>query len=59
MDAQVLLRSAFLKVSLTPAKVSNLVTQMQDLHIIEAVEVVEKTKWNYKRILKKVQRDSN
>ena len=49
----------FLKDLLTPAKVFSLVTQKQDPHIIETVEGVEKTKRNYKRLLKKVQHDSN
>ena len=53
------MRSAFLKDLLTPAKVFSLVTQKQDLHIIETVEGVEKTKLNYKRLLKKVQRNFN
>ena len=59
LDAQVLLRSAFLNDLPTPAKVSSLVTQKQDPHIIEAVKGVEKNKRNHKRLLKKVQRDSN
>ena len=53
------MRSAFLKDLLTPAKVFSLVTQKQDLHIIETVEGVEKIKRNYKQLLKKVQRYSN
>ena len=53
------MQSAFLKDLLTPAKVSSLVTQKQDLHIIERFEGVEKTKPNYKRRLKKVQRNFN
>ena len=53
------MRSAFIKDLLTPAKVFSLVTQKQDLHIIETVEGVEKTKLNYKRLLKKVQRNFN
>ena len=36
------MRSAFLKDLLTPAKVFSLLTQKQDLHIIETVEGVEK-----------------
>ena len=59
LDAQVLLRGAFLNDLLTPAKVSSLVTQKQDPHIIEVVKGVEKNKRNHKRLLKKVQRDSN
>ena len=55
LDARVLLRSASLKESLV-SLTSSLVTQ---LHMIETVEDVEKTKRNCKRLLKKVQRDSN
>ena len=53
------MQSALLKDLLTPAKVFSLVTQKQDLHIIETVEGEEKTKLNYKRLLKKVQRNFN
>ena len=51
--------SAFLEDLLTPAKVFSLVTQKQDLHIIETFKGEEKTKLNYKRLLKKVQRNFN
>ena len=53
------MRSAFLEDLLTPAKVFSLVTQKQDLHIIETFKGEEKTKLNYKRLLKKVQRNFN
>ena len=53
LDGQPLLRSALLKDLPIPAKVFSLVTQKQDLHIIETVEGVEKTKQKYKQLLKK------
>ena len=53
LDAQVLLRGVFLKDLLTSLTTS-LVTQKQYLHKIETVESVEKTKPNYKRLLKQV-----
>ena len=52
LDAQVILRSAFLKDVLTPAKVFSLVTQKEDPNIIETVESIEKTEKDYKKLLK-------
>ena len=40
LDDQVLLRSAFLKDLLTPAKIFSLVTQKQDPNVMETVEAV-------------------
>ena len=59
LDAQVLLRSAFLKDLLTPAKIFSLVTQKQDPNVMETVEAVEKTSRNYKKLLRKFKRDNN
>ena len=59
LDAQVLLRSAFLKDVLSPAKVFSLITQKKDPHIIETVEGVEQTKRAYRRLLKKFQHDNS
>ena len=57
LDAQVLLRSAFLKD--LPAKIFSLVTQKQDPNVMETVEAVEKTSRNYKKLLRKFKRDNN
>ena len=56
---QVLLRSAFLKDLLTPAKIFSLVTQKDEPNIIEIVDAVEKPDEDYKKLLKKFQRDQN
>ena len=53
------MRSAFLIDLLTPSKVFSLLTQKPNSRIIETVGGAEKTKRNYKRLLKKVQGDSN
>ena len=59
LDAQVLLRSAFLKDLVTPANIFSLVTQKQDPNVMETVEAVEKTSRNYKKLLRKFKRDNN
>ena len=60
LDAQVILRSAFLKDVLTPAvKVFSLVTQKEDSNIIETVESVEKTEKDYKKLLKKFEQNQD
>ena len=59
LDPQILLRSAFLKDLLTPAKIFGLVTQKQDPDVIETIDGVEKTRRDYKKLLKKFQRDQN
>ena len=53
------MRSAFRKHLLISAKVFSFVTQKQDSRIIETVGGAERSKRNYKRLLKKVQGDSN
>ena len=53
LDAQVILRSAFLKDILLPAKIFSLITQKENPNIIETVESVERTKKEYKKLLKK------
>ena len=57
LDAQVLLRSAFLKDLLTPAKIFSLITQKEDPNIIETVESVEKTKKEYKKLFRKLKQN--
>ena len=59
VDAQVLLRSAFLKDLLNPAKIFSLITQKDQPNIIEIVDAVEKTRRDYKKLLTKFQRDQN
>ena len=57
LDAQFLLRSAFLKDLLEPAKTFSLITQKNNPNIIETVESVERVKKEYKKLLKKFQRN--
>ena len=52
-------RSAFLKDLLIPAKIFSLVTQKQDPNVIETSDGVEKTRRDYKKLLKKFQWDQN
>ena len=52
LDSQVILESAFLKDVLTSAKIFCLVTRNKDRNIVETVESFERTKNNYKRLLK-------
>ena len=59
LDAQVILRSAFLKDVLTPAKVFSLATQKEDPNIIETVEYVKKTEKDYKKLLKKFEQNQD
>ena len=59
LDTQVILRNAFLKYVLTPAKVFSLVTQKEDPNIIETVESVEKTEKDYKKLLKKFEQNQD
>ena len=58
VDAQVLLRSVFLKNLLTLAD-SSLVMQNDEPNIIEIGDAIEKTQRDYKKILRKFQRDKN
>ena len=59
LDAQVILRSAFLTDVLAPAKLFSLVTQKEDPNIMEIVESVEQTKREYTKLLKKFKRNQN
>ena len=59
LDAQVILRSAFLKDVLTPLKVFSLVMQKEDPNIIETVESVKKTEKDYKKLLKKFEQNQD
>ena len=54
-----LLRRVFLKDLLTLAKIFSLVTQKDEPKIIEIGDAVEKTRRDYKKNLKKFQRDQN
>ena len=58
LEAQVILRSAFLRDMLTPAKIFTLITKKKP-NIIELVEYVEKTKKGYKEPLRKVRQNIN
>ena len=59
LEAQVILRSAFLRDILTPAKVFSLITQKENPNIIEIVESVEKTKKEYKKLLRKFRQNKD
>ena len=59
MDAEVILQSAFLKDLLTPANIFTLVIQHKDPNIMETVDTVERTKKNYKKLLKKFGRNQD
>ena len=59
IDAQVLLRSAFLKDVLSPAKIFSLVTQKENPNVMETVESVERTRRDYRKLLRKFERDQN
>jgi hypothetical protein len=59
LNAQILLRSAFLKDVLAPAKAFSLVTQKQDPNVMEIVDAVEKTRRDYKKLLRKFKEDQS
>ena len=59
LDAQFILRCAFLKDLLTPAKIFSLVTQNKDPNIIETVQSVGRTKKDYKKLLKKFEENQD
>ena len=59
LDSQVFLSSAFQKDLLATAKNFSLVTHKQDSNVVETVEAIKNTRRDYKKLLKKNQRDQN
>ena len=53
LNAQIILRSAFLKNVLKPNKIFSLVTQNKDPRIVKTAESVERIKKDYTKLLKK------
>ena len=59
VNVKILLCSCFFIDVLAPAKIFSLQTQKSDVSIIDIVDCVDTTKWNYKKLLKPFESDQN